>query len=282
MRRCGVDKVQHQPALSAAASDPQDNRKNSRREESRSFFKRYRNMDKRWRLALFTTALIIVGTLSLVYSSRALADLIFYPVPGDGLQTQLVLRPDSQVNLADAGQVIARRLDQLNLSQSYQLVVHSDYIKITLPDTERIPYVIDMITRVGEIEFIDGGAVSPPLGQRVETGLPAAESVYPVLFDAQEVDDVVPPDTATGQIFYRLVLSSAGAERMANFVENQPDHYVCMVIDRQVINCSSMYHWGDQTLDILPSLGSGAVVSLNDLALFIESGPLPVPLNIEH
>lgn len=277
-----MDKVQHQPTLSVITSGPQNNQQDSRFEKLLSLLRRYGNVGKRWRAALFTTALVVVGMFSLVYSSSALADLIFYPVPGSGLQTQLVLRPEQPVNLADAGQVIARRLDQLNIPQSYQLVTHDSYIKVTLPDTERTPYIIDLITRVGEIEFIDGGAVSPPLGQTMETGSSAVEGVYPVLFAAQEVDDVVPPDTATGQIFYRLVLNSTGAERVTNFVENQPDHYVCMVVDQQVINCSSMYHWADQTLDILPSLGSGAVVSLSDLAVFIESGPLPASFNIER
>jgi hypothetical protein len=55
-----------------------------------------------------------------------------------------------------------------------------------------------------------------------------------------------------------------------------------MVIDQQVINCSSMYHLTDNTLDILPSLGSGNAISLNDLAVFVESGPLPMPLIVER
>jgi hypothetical protein len=30
----------------------------------------------------------------------------------------------------------------------------------------------------------------------------------------------------------------------------------------------------------LPNLGSGTAISLADLAIFLESGPLPAPLNV--
>jgi preprotein translocase subunit SecD len=227
--------------------------------------------------------------LSLIYSSRALADLVFYPVPADGLHDRIVLRPppavlanetDLETDLLIARQVVARRLEQLNLSGTYRLIAQDDQLTIILPDYEKTPYIVDIITHVGEIEFIDGGAASPPLGREIQTGLQTDpdQGVYRVLFSARGVEAVVPPDS--GQIFYRLILNAAAAQQFADFMATQPGHYVCMVIDKQVINCSAMYHWTDNTLDILPSLGSGAVVSLADLAIFLDSGPLPVPLQV--
>jgi len=132
------------------------------------------------------------------------------------------------------------------------------------------------VSHVGQIEFIDGGATSPPLGRWVR------QDGYDVLFTAQDVEAMTPPNTETGQIFYRLSLTPAGSQQMAEFVANQNDHYVCMVDDRQVINCSSMYHLTNDSLDILPSLGSGNMISLNDLAVFVKSGPLPIPLTVER
>jgi preprotein translocase subunit SecD len=242
---------------------------------------------------IFITGLLLVGVLSLIYSSRALADLIFYTGPSEGFRSRVVLKPGPtarsdmailETDLLDAGQVVARRLDQLNMSASYHLISSEDQLAIMLPENEKMPYVINIITHVGEIEFIDGGAESPPLGQRVETGPQAngGQGLYPVLFTGQEIEAVVPPDSTTGQIFYRLALSPIAADRFARFVQDQPRHYVCMVMDKEVINCSGMYHWSNNTLDILPNLGSGTVISLADLAIFLESGPLPIPLKVDR
>ncbi|MBN1994589.1 MAG: hypothetical protein JW953_17960 [Anaerolineae bacterium] len=250
-------------------------------------------MSKKWRVTFFTIALTLVGVLSLIYSSRALADLVLNPVADDALRTQVILKPDLVVlpgqavleaDLRDARQVVARRLEQLDLPEPYYLVSQPGQLAVTLPETEKIPYVINILTHVGEIEFIDGGLERPPLGRQVATGLQSKpeQNIYRVLFAGQEIDEVAPPDSTTGQIFYRLVLDPTASRRVAQFVEAQPEHYICMVVDKQVINCSAMYHWSDHTLDILPNLGSGSLVSLADLAVFLDSGPLPVPLKVKR
>jgi len=42
-----------------------------------------------------------------------------------------------------------------------------------------------------------------------------------------------------------------------------------------------MYHQAGNTIEILPGLSSGTFLSLADLAIFLESGPLPEPLQAE-
>jgi len=260
--------------------------------DRRRFWERLRRLrrftvNRKLRATLFTIALLLVAVMSLIYSSRALADLIFSPVSMTGLHTQVILKPDltsvPDTTLGDTRQILARRLDQLNLSGSYELVSQEGQLTVTLPDSEHVPYILDIITHVGEIEFIDGGAGTPPLGQRVTTVWPVNpnRNGYPILFTGQEIQEVLPPDSASGQIFYRLALKPEAADRFADFVESRPRHYICMVVDKHVLNCSGMYHWSDNTLDILPNLGSGTVISLADLAVFLESGPLPVPLRVE-
>jgi hypothetical protein len=244
------------------------------------FLWRYNNVSKKWRASIFTIALLLVGALSLVYSTRAVADLIFFPTPLRDFQTRIILVPGltgaNTTELLETRDVVAQRLDQLNMTGNYQLVAQNGHLNLTLPATEKTSYIIDLISHVGQIEFIDGGATSPPLGRWVQ------KDEYDVLFTVQDVEMVTPPNTQTGQIFYRLSLTPSGSQRMAEFVTNQNDHYVCTVIDQQVINCSSMYHLTGTTLDILPSLSSGNMISLNDLAIFIKSGPLPVPLIVER
>ncbi|MBN1221557.1 MAG: hypothetical protein JXM69_21730 [Anaerolineae bacterium] len=250
-------------------------------------------MSKKLRATIFTTVLILVGVLSLVYSAKALADLIFCPILAGGPGTQVVLKPHQmpvtdtvilETNLQGIRQVVARRLDQLNLSGSYRLAGQADQLAVILPEGERLPYIVNIITHVGEIEFIDGGVESPPLGQQVETSPHAnpAQQRYRTLFTGQEIEEIVPPDSTPGQLFYRLVLSPEATQRFGDFARRQPRPYVCMVMDRRVINCSNMYHWADNTLDILPNFSGGTVVSLADLAIFLDSGPLPVPLEVEN
>jgi hypothetical protein len=277
-----VDKQQNRLTLAKTTSNfPKSHKQQSDFIKRVPFLWRYNNVGKKWRASIFTVAFLLVGLLSLVYSTRALADLIFFPPPVEGFQTRVILSPKlpSDVDAAyllEARNVVARRLDQLNVSGNYQLVAQNGHLNLSLPATEQTSYIVDLVSHVGKIEFIDGGAASPPLGQWVQ------QNEYDTLFTVKDVEMVTPPNTETGQIFYRLSLTPSGSQKMAQFVTNQSDHYVCMVVDRQVINCSSMYHLTGNTLDILPSLGSGNVISLNDLALFVESGPLPIPLTVER
>jgi hypothetical protein len=231
-----------------------------------------------YRAAIFTITLALVGLLSLVYSAQALADLVLCPLPAEGIHTQVILQPvnvaGQAVDVAAARLVVARRLQQLDLSGAYILASQDGQLALSLPATDQTPYVLDLITQVGQIEFIDGGQ-TPPLGRLVQTG------EYEILFTGQEISDMASPE-ADGQIFYRLRLTPAAAQRFTRFAEVESGRYICMVLDKHVINCSGMYHWGaDNTLDILPNLASGAAVSLNDLVIFLESGPLPAPLKIQ-
>jgi preprotein translocase subunit SecD len=107
------------------------------------------------------------------------------------------------------------------------------------------------------------------------------ENVYRTLFVGQEIEAAKLPDSTTGQIFYQLTLQPAAAKRLTTFVETEPDGYICMVMDGQVLNCSVMYHQSGNTIEILPGLSSGTGISLADLAIFLKSGPLPMPLEAE-
>ncbi len=241
---------------------------------------------------IFLTILLLIGLFSLAYSARALADLTtFYQDPADSWGVELILSPDTvvssatatePVDLLQAQQVVARRLDKLHLAGSYSVVVQDDRLVARLPDSENMPYIVSIISSVGKIEFINGGTTSPPIGQRVKTAVEANsdDNVYQTMFTGQDVETAMPPDPATGQIFYQLTLKPAAVERVARFVETQPDHYICMVIDEQVINCSMMYHWSGHTIEILPGLSSGTAISLADLAVFLDSGLLPIPLKV--
>ena len=238
--------------------------------------------------------LVLIGLLSFVFSSRALADLTnFYPASDEIPGTKLILNPEPGVVLNDADlelklltaqDVLTQRLAQLNVPQPYRVLLHNDELTVILPDNENISYVISVLAHVGEVKFIDGGAAVPPLGQRVKTGLITGEQekVYRTLFAGPEIEKILPPDLANGQIFYQVTLNSDAAQRLTNFIETQPNHYICIAVDQEVISCSAMYHWAESTLQIIPNLSSGSLVGLADLPLFLESGPLPMSLEVQQ
>ena len=239
-------------------------------------------------------SLLFFGVLSFVFSSRALAALTtFYPSSIDTMGIELVLNPDStqlmandetlDLKLVAAEQVVTSRLAQLDLPQPYKVVSYDKGLVVTLPERANTPYVNSVIAQVGQITFIDGSIQAPTVGQRVEFGPKTNpdQGAYQTLFTGQEVREIVSPDPATGQIFHQIVLGAEAAERFTDFVQTRSGNYVCIVLDHEVISCSAMYHWAAETLEILPNLSSNAVVNLTDLSIFLESGPLPVPLELQ-
>ena len=238
--------------------------------------------------------LLLVGLLSFAFSSRALANLsTFYPTTGEALGTELILNPDIstitvddtlELNLLDAEQVVAHRLAQLNVPQPYQVVRHQGQLVVTLPERADTPYVNSVIAHVGQVKFIDGGEVAPQVGQKIQTGAASTpdQAIYHTLFTGEEVLEVSSPNTGAGQIFYQVRLQAAATERFTEFAWGPSKNHICIVLDEEVISCSAMYHWEQDTLEILPHFSSGSVVSMADLAIFLESGPLPLPLEIQR
>jgi|GEM_PF-1094337 len=252
-------------------------------------------MTMKRQFAIFLVVSLIFVGLGLVYGSQVAADLtIFYPTSIDASEIKIVLSPDNASRLVptspqnfhlvaqDSKRIVAQRLDQLNLKGYYSIGIHDDQLEVTLPNNENSPYIINIITRVGEVEFIDGGTTSPPIGQQVRTGAYAAtgEGIYQILFMGKEIASIIPPDTSAGEVFYQISLQPTATERFTNSLDFATNTNICLAIDKQVINCSKMYHWSDDTLDILPNLSDGTGLSLADLAIFLNSGPLPMSLEV--
>lgn len=241
-------------------------------------------------LIIFIVVLLLTGAISLISQTQAVAGLAArYQMADNPLSTALVLAPvtaahdpNTNARLMEAKRVIDYRLEKLGVSGGDLVNLRDGKLEVTLPEGSNTPYVINVITSIGKIEFIDGGEADPPIGQRIQTGPHARPNrdIYRSLFTGLDVESVLPPDSATGQIFYSLALKPAAAQRFGSFVMETPRNYVCMVLDERVINCSRMYHFTGEGLEILPDLGSGTQVSLADLAVFLEGGPLPLDLEM--
>jgi hypothetical protein len=242
-------------------------------------------MSMKRQLTIFLIALLLFAAVGLAYSSKVLADLtIAYPVVVDTPGTKVVLEPANVAPgpyLLEAQRVVTQRLEQLQPEGAPQVLVVHDRLEVTLPKGEQTPRLVNIIARVGAIEFINGGSDLPPIGRQVQTGPEAiaGQNVYQTLFTGQEIAEIIPPNS--GDIFYQITPIPAAADRLTEFIEKgRMTEYICLVIDKQVINCSKMYYWSGQTLDILPNIGGSADLSLADLGVFLKSGPLPVSLDV--
>jgi preprotein translocase subunit SecD len=230
--------------------------------------------------------LCLLGAISLIYGSRALADLSVFDPADNVFEVKLILAPDTiipgnqEVELIAARPVIARRLDKLELNGPYNLVIRNGYLEVTLPQGQNIPYIASVLTSVGEITFI-GSKEWPLPGEVVNPEAQLGDrSRGAILFTSREVTEITPPDSTSGQIFYRLTLEPAAAERLADFQAVNQGAYICMVLDEQVINCSTMYHQANQELEILPEFSSGDPINMTDLEVFLYSGPLSTRLKV--
>ncbi len=239
--------------------------------------------------AIFLIVSVVMAVWGLTYLSGVVADFTVYPTTIDGSGTRIVLRPNVVspngkyvLDVQDSQRVIKQRLEQMHLTGPSEVTVHGNQLAVRLPNNKNTPYVINIITHVGEVEFIDGGNISPPVGKIVNTGAESAyeENVYQTLFTGQEISTIVPSDPAAGDIFYQIELKPAAAQRVANFTNAETNTYACLAIDKQVINCSEMYYLSGNTLDILPKLNAATNIGVADMAIFLRSGPLPMSLEV--
>lgn len=241
----------------------------------------------RKQIVVIVAVLFLMGMVSLAFGSRALADLSVFDPAQQVFETRLVLAPDTiipgnqEVELIAARPVIAKRLDKLALDGSYNLVIRNGQLVVTLPQGRNVPYIASVITSVGEITFINGGQDTPPVGETITPGLPSEDhETFSILFTSGEVQTIAPPDPGNGQIFFQLTLEPAAAARLADFIATHPGANICMVLDAQVINCSTMYQQSETSLEILPELSSEGPINMDDLEVFLYSGPLSTRLKV--
>lgn len=236
-------------------------------------------------VAVFVLASILIAVLGVSMVSQVLADMRQLFPAGDNLTTVIALKPAvAGAPLADLSrgvQVLQQRLAEVEPNGRFRVTVDeaNKQLQVALSGDMNTPYTLDVITHVGQVEFIDGGADSPPVGRQVQTGAVATAEVYQTLFTGKDIRTIAPPTDNSGEIFYQLSLLSLAAERVERLAANH-NNYLCLVIDGKVTNCSKMYHLSGATLDILPELADNTGLNLADLAVFLASGPLPVPVEL--
>ncbi|MDM8526576.1 hypothetical protein QUF58_00075 [Anaerolineales bacterium HSG24] len=222
---------------------------------------------------------LAIGIVVIGYVPLSIASIEDIPITShiNLLGARLVLAPvddnvASPTLLTEAATVIEHRLAQANLKGQFEVAVQAEYLEIILSEGQDVPYIKPLITRVGEISFIDGGVESAPLGQ-----LSDIEHYQPVL-TSQGVKNFERPKN--GDIFYTLSLNASFTNKLTDFMAQNPDNYICVAMDGQISNCSSMYHLNADKLMIVPNISGGSALTMAELMTFINSGALPTAFEI--
>jgi hypothetical protein len=156
--------------------------------------------------ATFIIASLLIAAFVLTYSSKVVAS---FDLPSSVLVDRpglkIVLTPKTTTNLTnkpeeyilEAQRVVTQRLDQLQPSGSFEVIVKPDQLEVTLSPRGNIAHIINLLTRQGEVEFINGGLEMPSIGQPVATGPETRleQSIYQRLFTGRDIAAVIPPDS---------------------------------------------------------------------------------------
>lgn len=225
---------------------------------------------------LLTIVISVIG-LVVLYVPQSIASTSAVPLSAARtFDAHLVLRPiDMQFDdtqLAQASQIIGQRLAMSKLHGPFNVQVRSNYITVELSEGRDIPYVSALITTIGDIQFIQTDAAERPLGQNV------ALNDASTLFTGGQVNHFTAP--TDGDMFYQLTLNQQATQQLDVFDKTQSNQHICMVMDNVVVNCSSMYYWSGDSLEIVPNLRSNHPLSMQALLTFVHSGALPLSLEI--
>ncbi len=222
--------------------------------------------------------LITIGVGIGIYASHHTAFATTIPFSSTStFKSQLILQPyTTQFTPADlikARHIIEQRLQRTSMYGSFEVTAHQTYLEVNLSEGRDLPYITQLLTSVGNIQFIDGGK-TPLIGQH----LTDADLTNKLLFSNRNIRQFNAP--SKGDMFYQLTLLPKTAANVERYLQTQPNTYVCIAVDGLVTNCSSLYHWADDTLEFIPNRGDIGVLQSQDLLTLVYSPPLPMPLKI--
>lgn len=229
-------------------------------------------------------------------ASFAISSLIFLIYPLSTLQSQqIVLNPDparteDTVNLSDlekTRQIVNHRLQNIDLPRwsRTSTSIEGNAIVVTVPKSIDQAAISYDLTRSGEVALIETGVEFPTMDgiRSVKTSLIAdpENSIYQILLqptDFQYAQPLLGDEGAQDEAFGLIVtLSSEGAERLGNFLENRQGLYLCMTQDNVVVGCPIVKLIDETQVEIRQG-PTDFLIETDVLIDHINAGSLPIPL----
>jgi preprotein translocase subunit SecD len=219
-----------------------------------------------------------------------------------GLQVLLGTRlPPGQFATAEQMDIVRRVVEQrvngLGVAEPLVQIQNTDKILVELPGVTDRATAIDLIQQTGQLEFVDAGVNAPPEGSVISTtfaitrqleypsstpgGQPISGAPQPGLFRTAFTGEIIQnasPGIQNVQNVVQFVIKPAFISDFTTFTGSRIGQPMCIVLDKTVLSCpviqSQLNGEGIITGQFTPE---GA----NQLALTLNYGSLPVPLQLE-
>ena len=212
--------------------------------------------------------------------------------------TQAGLEQAVETAMADATEVVRRRIDELGTKEPTIIQQGSDRIVVQVPGLQDPQALKDLLGKTAKLEFklVDRNADpaelakgNAPIGDEIipypdsPSGVPfIAVKRSAIIAGNQLVDARQAFEPQTNAPIVDITFDSEGGRRFARVTQEHTGEQFAMILDNQVISAPSI----DE-----PILGGKAMIrgnftveSANELAIALRSGKLPVPLKVieEH
>jgi preprotein translocase subunit SecD len=202
-----------------------------------------------------------------------------------GLALEAV-QPASRAEVAAAYQVLAQRLASEASDASGAggpvLALQGDRIGVSLPPGGESLAILAEASRIGRVELVDGGTEFLAIGSLVQTGLqaiPDQATYQSVLTNADFVAAEARLGTK-GRPVIDFTLTPAADARLAAQTADRRGYYLCLAVDRRIVNCPILRTPLTERRGVIELTGSATLADARTLAMLLRSGPLPVAFKL--
>jgi preprotein translocase subunit SecD len=189
-------------------------------------------------------------------------------------------QPASQADVAAAYQVLTQRL--ASGADGPTLALQGDRIGVSLPPGVQSSAVLAEASRIGRVELVDGGTEFLTIGSLVQTGpqaIPDQTTYQSVLTSADFV--VAEAGLGTkGQPVIEFTLTPAGDARLAAQTADRRGYYLCLAVDRRIVNCPILRTPLTERQGVIELTGGATLADARTWAMLLRSGPLPVAFKL--
>ena len=192
-------------------------------------------------------------------------------------------QPASRADVVVAYQVLAQRLaSDSSGTGGPALALQGDRIGVSLPPGGESLAILAEASRIGRVELVDGGTEFLAIGSLVQTGpqaIPDQATYQSVLTSA----DFVVAEAGLGaksRPVIEFTLTPAADARLAAQTADRRGYYLCLAVDRRIVNCPILRTPLTERQGVIELTGSATLADARTLAMLLRSGPLPVAFKL--
>ena len=192
-------------------------------------------------------------------------------------------QPASRADVVAAYQVLAQRLASDSSGASGPaLALQGDRIGVSLPPGGESLAILAEASRIGRVELVDGGTEFLAIGSLVQTGPQAIpdQATYQSVLTSGDFVAAEARLGAKGRPVIEFTLTPAADARLAAQTADRRGYYLCLAVDRRIVNCPILRTPLTERQGVIELTGSATLTDARTLAMLLRSGPLPVAFKL--